>query len=389
MRVEEVFSLVLELIKAALWNYPLREADQDDYEELIKQSVILLTAPIYNSLQLSSELREQWEKTIFRKFSYNVRYNREQSALPIKVPYVILKGTSAAQYYPYPQYRTLGDIDIMTNRGEDFDIAYNSLIQAGYQVKKNNNREIGLMKNDVMIEIHRYFASLNDVDQAQYMDDLIIKNINSTHVLPDMVNGIVLLEHIGQHLENGLGLRQIVDWMMFVHRCLSDEKWPEFQLLAKNIGLETLAIVTTRMCELYLGLPERNWCKSANDDLCIQLMNYILDCGNFGIKKTEDSDISENAFAMARTPKAAFELLQRRGIANWEAAQNYSILRPFAWVYQAGRYLNRGLNRENATSELKREYLEAKKRNEMFDALGVKQRSKGLVVYKNGRYVIE
>ena len=389
MRVEEVFSLVLELIKAALWNYPLSEADQDDYEELIKQSVVLLTAPIYNSLQLSSELREEWEKTIFRKFSYNVRYNREQSALPIKVPYVILKGTSAAQYYPYPQYRTLGDIDIMTNRGEDFDIAYNSLIQAGYQVKKNNNREIGLVKNDVMIEIHRYFASLNDVDQAQYMDDLIIKNINSTHVLPDMVNGLVLLEHIGQHLENGLGLRQIVDWMMFVHKCLPDEKWPEFQLLAKNIGLETMAIVTTRMCELYLGLPDRDWCKSANDDLCIQLMNYILDCGNFGIKKTEDSDISENAFAMARTPKAAFELLQRRGIANWEAAQNYTVLRPFAWVYQAGRYLNRGLNRENAISELKREYEEAKKRNEMFDALGVKRLSKGLVVYKNGRYVIE
>lgn len=384
-----MFSLVLELIKAALWNYPLSEADQDDYEELIKQSVVLLTAPIYNSLQLSSELREEWEKTIFRKFSYNVRYNREQSALPIKVPYVILKGTSAAQYYPYPQYRTLGDIDIMTNRGEDFDIAYNSLIQAGYQVKKNNNREIGLVKNDVMIEIHRYFASLNDVDQAQYMDDLIIKNINSTHVLPDMVNGLVLLEHIGQHLENGLGLRQIVDWMMFVHKCLPDEKWPEFQLLAKNIGLETMAIVTTRMCELYLGLPDRDWCKSANDDLCIQLMNYILDCGNFGIKKTEDSDISENAFAMARTPKAAFELLQRRGIANWEAAQNYTVLRPFAWVYQAGRYLNRGLNRENAISELKREYEEAKKRNEMFDALGVKRLSKGLVVYKNGRYVIE
>ena len=384
-----MFSLVLELIKAALWNYPLSEADQDDYEELIKQSVVLLTAPIYNSLQLSSELREEWEKTIFRKFSYNVRYNREQSALPIKVPYVILKGTSAAQYYPYPQYRTLGDIDIMTNRGEDFDIAYNSLIQAGYQVKKNNNREIGLVKNDVMIEIHRYFASLNDVDQAQYMDDLIIKNINSTHVLPDMVNGLVLLEHIGQHLENGLGLRQIVDWMMFVHRCLPDENWPEFQILARNIGLENLAIVTTRMCELYLGLHERDWCKSANGDLCNQLMNYILDCGNFGIKKTEDSDISENAFAMARTPKAAFELLQRRGIANWEAAQNYTVLRPFAWVYQAGRYLNRGLNRENAISELKREYEEAKKRNEMFDALGVKRLSKGLVVYKNGRYVIE
>ena len=39
--------------------------------------------------------------------------------------------------------------------------------------------------------------------------------------------------------------------------------------------------------------------------------------------------------------------------------------------------------------DFQKEYEEAKKRNEMFDALGVKRLSKGLVVYKNGRYVIE
>ena len=95
----------------------------------------------------------------------------------------------------------------------------------------------------------------------------------------------MILEHISQHLENGLGLRQIIDWMMFVHKCLPDENWPEFQVLASNIGMETLAIVMTRMCELHLGLPERMWCKSADNELCGQLMDYILACGNFGEKK--------------------------------------------------------------------------------------------------------
>ena len=381
--------MVFELIKSAIWNEPITDVNQDDYEELVRQSVILLSAPIYNSLQLSEELRKQWGAIILQQIAFNVKYKYEQSTLPIKVPYVILKGTSAAQYYPYPQYRMMGDIDIMTNRGEDFDIAYNSLVQSGYRTVKRLDREVGLVKNGVMVEIHRYFASLNNVEQARYMDDLIINSINPSHILPDMINGLVLLEHISQHMESGLGLRQIIDWMMFVHKCLPDENWMEFQVLANNIGLETLAIVTTRMCELYLGLPERRWSKSSDDDLCNRLMDYILASGNFGVKKTEDSDVIENVLTQFRSPKAALKLLQEGGEVNWEAAKKYDVLRPFAWIYQAGRYIKKGLNRENALSEFRVEYAEAKRRNEMFDALGVKQRAKGLVVYKNGKYVKE
>ena len=381
--------MILELIKASLWDYPSTVATLDDYDELKKHAVILLTASAYNSFQLSNELHNRWEKTILQQLAYNAKYKRVLISLPVEVPYVILKGTSASQYYPNPLYRTMGDIDIMTKRGEDFESACESLIQSGYRVVKNHNREIGLMKNGIIVEVHRYFASLNDVSQAKYMDDLILDNISPTHLLPDLINGLVILEHISQHLENGLGLRQIIDWMMFVHKCLPDEKWPEFQVLASNIGMETLAIVMTRMCELYLGLPERMWSKSADNELCGQLMEYILACGNFGVKKTKDSDISENALAAARTPKAAFELLQRRGTANWEAAKKYDILRPFAWIYQAGRYLKRGINRKNAIDELREEYINAKKRVEMLDALGVKQRAKGQAVYKDGRYFIE
>lgn len=380
---------MLELIKAGLWNSQPGAANNIDYDELKKHSIILLTASVYKSFQLSPDLQEKWEKIILQQVAYNVRYRREQENIPITVPFVILKGTTAAQYYPYPLYRLMGDIDIMTNRGDAFEAAIDSLIQSGYRVIKNCDREIGLIKNGIIIEVHRYFASLNDVEQAEYLDNLIIENINSSHVLPDLVNGLVLLEHISQHLENGLGLRQIVDWMMFVHKCIPEEKWHEFQPMARKIGLETLAIVSTRMCELYLGLPERNWSKSADEKLCEQLMDYVLACGNFGQKRTNDSDISEFVLSRARNPKSTYQLLQQRGEVNWEAAKKHPILKPFAWIYQAGRYLNRGFNRDNALSEFGTEYREAQKRVELFDALGVKQTAKGLVVYKNGRYVKE
>ena len=62
---------------------------------------------------------------------------------------------------------------------------------------------------------------------------------------------------------------------------------------------------------------------------------------------------------------------------------------PFAWIYQGFRYVSRGIKRDSAVSKLKEEYAAARKRNEMFDALGVKIRTRGLAVYRNGKYVKE
>lgn len=384
MNKEEFFNL----IKLSIWGNCTAAVDRDIYEEMKQQAIASLPAACMPLLELPSELETEWKKNILLCLSLNTQINYIQSNLPISVPYVILKGTSAAKYYPHPEYRAMGDIDLMTRR-EDFDTACKQLVDAGYHIEKTIYKEIGLIKNGVHIDLHRQYASLNNPDHVRFLDDLIISNINSTHVLPDLINGLTLLDHINQHLEGGLGLRQIIDWMMFVDKCLSDEKWSEFYELINKVGLEKLAVVCTRMCEMYLGLPKRKWCADADKDLCEQLMDYVLSCGNFGEKKRTNKSISENAFAYASTVRAGFKLLQRQGLTNWKAAKKYRTLRPMAWVYQLFRYASRGLKRENALSKIKEEYVAARKRNIMFKALGVKTAAKGIVVLKDGKYVKE
>lgn len=376
------------LIKLSLWGNCVSFVDHTVFEEMKRHAIAVLPASCLSSLALSPELEWEWRQNIFRQLAYNTQCIYAQSILPLSIPYVILKGTSAAMYYPHPKYRTMGDIDIMTRR-EDLEIARKQLVGNGYRVVKELNREITLLKNGIVVELHRRFATLNDPEQARYLDDLIIQNITPSHVLPDLVNGLVLLEHIDQHMEGGIGLRQIIDWMMFVDKCLPDEKWPEFLVMAEKVGLEKLAIVCTRMCELYLGLPQRKWCADADMALCKQLLDYVMACGNFGNKKTSDEAVSENAIAYASTPKMVFTLLQRQGLKNWKAAKDHKILRPFAWAYQAFRYASKGIRRDRALSKLKEEYTAARKRNKLFDALGVKTMAKGNVVYRDGKYIRE
>ena len=380
---------MLSLLKSCLWgSEPPSDIDREVYLGFCSQAITALPASIMPKLSMPDEIRDAWQKNIIRLVAFYVSYSYEQEHLPLTVPYVILKGTSAAQYYPHPEYRTMGDIDIITRR-EDFDAAYNQLLVNGFRKMSELEREVSFWKNGVTIELHRYFASLNDPVQSKYLDDLIIQNINSSHVLPDPVNGLVLLEHISQHLEKGLGLRQIIDWMMFVHRCLPDQEWPSFRQMANQIGMETLAVTVTRMCEMYLGLPERQWSKGANEKVCAQLMEFILSSGNFGVKLTSDADVGETILTYSWGPVAAFKYLQERGLENWKITRRVACLRPFAWLYQAGRYLFKGFSQDEALITLKKQYKGAKKRKRLMDSLAVKQKSKGLVVYKNGKYVKE
>ncbi len=379
---------MIDLIRLSLWGKGSASPDQSVFDAMKRHTIAALPAEVLSAVSLPPDLRSAWTATVYQTVSGYVNYQLAQDALPLTVPYVVLKGTSAAQYYPHPEYRSMGDIDVMTRR-EDFDTAYRQLLDGGYHIVKQLDRETSFVKNGFEVELHTYFASLNDPAMAQYLDDLIIAHINPSHVLPDDINGLVLLEHISQHLENGLGLRQIIDWMLFVDKCLPDEKWPAFAAMAKNIGLEKLALVTTRMCEIYLGLPERSWCAAVEEAPCKAFLDYVLSCGNFGNKWTQDSRVSTDVFAYSRSPAAFFRVLQARGLENWEAARKRPALRPFAWLYQAFKYLGQGLGRERGFARAGEDFQVSLKRIRLLNALGVKQKQKGLVVFRDGKYVKE
>jgi len=388
----EKYSRLNNLIKLAIWHEGTAEADTECFREMKLHAITALAAPVLNEISMPPELRAAWEKEIATEISHYVRYCHMQTTLDFPVPYVILKGTSAGQYYPHPECRGYGDIDIMT-RHEDYQAACDYLLQSGFiditpEPVRLRHREFA--RNSTIVEVHAYFAILNEPEQAEYMDNLIIDSIHPDHVLPDLVNGLVLLEHISQHLEHGLGFRQILDWMMFVDKCLPDEKWPEFSAMAQKIGLTNLAVCTTQMCVMYLGLGKREWCSGADPEICSQLLDYVVKCGNFGIKWNEKSySNAELLVSRMGNPIRFLSMLQGFGRANWKAVQKHPFLAHFAWMYQIVKYIRKGLFRKHPAATLKEEYEAGRRRKAMFEALGVKQVMKGRAYYINGKYVKE
>lgn len=373
---------VFELIKLSLWGEGNPTVDMSVYEEMKNQAIAALPAPVLSSLNLPPELMRAWRNIIFQQITYFAKNQYVQSHLPIDMPYVVLKGTSAAQYYPHPEYRTMGDIDIITRR-EDYHAACEALLKNGWyettsKIDMERGRHRSFAKKGIIVEIHAFFASMNDVKKAKAFDDLVINNITENHILPDLINGLVLLDHVNQHMEQGIGLRQIIDWMMFADKCLTDEKWAEFEEMVTLTGLKRLAVTTTRMCEIYLGLPAHKWCRGADEKLCRDLMEYIMKCGNFGIKLNQTDTVYVSGFYQLRHPVMTIRELQQKGLENTAAAQN-PILRPIAWIMEGWRRIFR-------TPDILGKYRNARKANALFKSLGVSRCADGLVFYEDGRY---
>ena len=378
------------LIRHALKGKADDQADRPVYELLGKHALTALFLPALPNIRMPDDLRAEWKRAAVRQLSVNQRLLIAEETLPLTVPYVVLKGTQAARYYPEPALRAQGDIDVMTGR-EDYEEACGQLLAAGFEENTvipagGVIRHRGFIKDGIEVEVHAYFAMLKGPEQARYMDDLIIDHIDPSHVLPDPVNGLVILEHLSQHLEEGIGLRQVIDWMMFAERCLNDQTWPDFRRMTDRTGLTGLAKAVSAVCVHYLGMTPGEYSADVDEDLCLRLIDYVMNSGNFGSLQTLESLKSKKLISAARSPRKLFSILQHYGLMNWPAARKYTLLRPFAWLYQLGRYLKKGAQRADAIGMLRREADASFQRNRLMDELGVGQFARGSAVYSDGAY---
>ncbi len=391
-----VMDRVLVLVRLSLWGGDPAGLSVDEavYAELKRHTILALPAGLMGRLAMPDDLRRAWKLAMMQQVAFYVQCQRAQAELPVTAPYALLKGSEAARYYPDAKLRAMGDIDIMPRR-EDFAAVCDMLLNGGYMEVPDDDadhatgRHRQFRKGQVFVEVHAYYAHTNDLKKAEVIDGLILSRMRPDHTLPDEVNGIVLLDHINHHMESGLGLRQVIDWMMFADRRLSDAQWPAFRDLARQTGHDRLAVAVTRMCEIYLGLPKRAWTAGADPALCERLMAYVMDSGNFGRRTETDSWTSVDFLSNLRSLKGTVAVLQRRGLENWPAARRHRLLRPFAWIYQAGRYLRKGLGRDHSIARFRSEYEDSRRWNDLCEALGVPRASSGLVRYRNGKYVRE
>lgn len=387
----ETKQTVLALLRSALWGqkrFPFLPEPGTDwaavYTELKHQTVQHLPVDLLVSADPGNAmLYIQNAARNIQKWHYLMQHQQAicHDLAQLGIPCAILKGAAAACYYPKPEHRCMGDIDLIV-RPADFDRAL-AYFRDPWEILHQDPRHTEIKGNKLLLELHRRFSAFRSPQLRDLLDGQIYADTAKPEIctlngftfprLSRTVNGLVLLTHINSHMERGLGLRQMIDWMMYVDRELDDALWQgEFARQAQALGLEKLAITVTRMCQLYLGLREDiTWCAGADPELCRELLEHTFRQGNFGRKLPQHINIAVGFFSTARNIPGFFREMQRRGMITWPAAQKYRILRPLAWLHQLFRYLRLGLQMEHPLRYLHQAFTSEKTQGSLLDRLEV------------------
>lgn len=380
---------ITTLLSASLFGTEVR-LDTGDFgavfEQMKQQAVAVLPAGLLGALPLSEELRAEWKKHIYRQIFHFQTLTRTEQELLSKldeagVCALVLKGTSAARYYPTPQYRTMGDIDLLVKPKDHAQACQLMLDLCAFETTNEGDAKKGrhrtFDKGGIRVEVHRYYAQGCTPAGNAALDRYLFADMVPRRYTPtELVNGLVLIEHIAQHLETGIGLRQMVDWMMYVNAVLNDEMWNKsFRAAAQEVGMEKLAVTVTRMCQLYLGLTEDNitWCKCADEEAARNLMAYVLNSGNFGNKRGSLESSTLSKLPPITKPIALMKYLQAAG-KNARPVQEHKFLTPFAWLCQLTHYAKVARKNHLNITKAREMREERKTRRELFEALGVGKR---------------
>lgn len=384
------YELVYKVLQASLFRKEISFPEDTDwnavYQEMEHHRIIPMAGIWLNTSPVPAQLKNDWIVYIFNRVRRwkAIMENQHYLIYLLKedgISIAIMKGSAVGVCFPMPEHRPAGDIDFLV-APEDFDRAAELLEKDGFVLIEKAPYHWEYEKNGVSFEMH-HFPSGMEADDT-YLMGLFqegLKNLEMKQYrgyefssLPVLQNGLVLLLHIVHHLHSGMGLRQICDWMMYAHTYLDDDYYyREMQPVLQKANLETLAKMVTKACQMHLGLrKDITWCNDIDDSYCNELIEYVMDSGNFGRKK-DDETKSEAIFTTRlqyykKNPLMYFKGLQENGKKEWKLLEKAPFFTPFAWAYKIFSSIKK-LFKVWKQGDMAAEMKEADKREHLFSAL--------------------
>lgn len=283
---------------------------------------------MYSSVSMSV----MWDK-IYSEISATLSNN--------KIKNIVVKGPVVKRYYPDPDLRTMGDIDLIVHRN-DMPRAIKIMKSLGFECEEGCVDEYKFMRKGICVELHEDLTSKDfgtGIDYKAAMQGLFDNVKNSGEYiqeLKDEYHLIYLLLHIAQHLiSEGCGVRQIMDIALILkNNCIDfNELWEE---------LDRLKLTDFAHCIFYLC---SKWFDVKIDDFVMDeevyavLSNHIITGGVFGhaIDRQNNLIMRENLYNGNK-----IHSLLKRIFPNVSEARSKviwfrnkpTILLPAAWVYR-------------------------------------------------------
>lgn len=273
------------------------------------------------------------------------------------------KGWLLKDYWPAPELRQMGDIDLIISP-EDRQKSDDVMMVLGYHRMVDNHAVWTYYERDLEFEIHdhMFYEQLsNHVDYIGYFDNVW------DYVDPDLDEGFHLLytfAHMAKHITNkGIGFRAFLD-LVFMCRCSESRiDWLWLQNELKKLQLYDFAVTCISLCNQWFGvtLPiptppvdsafyEFTTAKVFSDGI-FGLQN-VQNCASNAAKEIKRTSAPYWYGALKLTVKNLFPAYRDMQLISWyHFVDGRPWLLPAAWVYRWGYCLTH--KRENSLAMLR------------------------------------
>lgn len=196
-----------------------------------------------HSLEVCAELAEKWAENDIRT--------------------LCLKGLAFSAYYPVPNHRECGDFDCYLF--DDYAKGNAIARELGAKVDESMYKHSEMIIRKVMVENHRFIVAVRGgrkVKQLHHLLDDIARNdvrepLFGTKILSPspMFNALFLNHHALTHfLSEGIRLRHILDWALFLRSEQERLDWGGFYALCEEYGIRDFVDCMTAMAVEVCGV---------------------------------------------------------------------------------------------------------------------------------------
>lgn len=183
---------------------------------------------------------------------------------------MVLKGYACSLYWPKPEHRPCGDIDIwLFGQQKEADGTLEEWFKSskvqGFKIDRSHHHHTVFYWRDFMVENHYDFINVHhhksNAEVERVLKELAQDDSHSVAVYGEKVylpsanlHALFLLKHTMMHFAaEGISLRQLLDWGFFMKAHHQEIDWPWFFEKLEQFGMTAMFNIFNAICVENLG----------------------------------------------------------------------------------------------------------------------------------------
>ena len=358
--MKEIYTKYLSVLRSFVQGTAPDKLEMQTLEKVMELAKINSTAGILSYAYMSHpELVEPQVRAYLRRqcFSEIALYSQRAEMTKILaaeldqngIEFILFKGFVVRNYYPVPELRTFGDVDIIIHK-EDRAKSDEMMLSLGFDRKEDWEPSYSYRKGTEFYELHSrvigfdvsdkadfvgYFGNIWDYTQPAQVVDLA----NARELKPEF-HFLYLLTHIAKHISrSGAGVRMYLDLAFFIQHFGASLDWAWVTRELEKLQLADFANVALNAAASWFGIA----CPFALDAVDAQMMEdfteFTLSGGVYGYVGRDQGEMFLKQQNRNEEEVSRFKTILRHAfpaakilVNKYAYLEKYPWLLPIAWI---------------------------------------------------------